>query len=85
MIARSQVQLGNGNAGRGSTARVRPARNGNRSLALLTQRLRLNEALLLKTKREKIAGAWLAPSPLMAATGVTIAVRFTSFHRRSGG
>jgi hypothetical protein len=35
--------------------------------ALLTQRQRLDEALLLKTKRDELAGAWLAPSPLVPA------------------
>jgi len=39
---------------------------------LLTQRQRLDEALLLKTKREEIAAAWLTPSPLIAAAGVTV-------------
>lgn len=36
---------------------------------LLTERGRLDDALLLKSKREEIAIAWLSPSPLLAAAG----------------
>ena len=41
--------------------------------SLLPQRQRLDEALLLKTKRDGVAGGWLAPSPLISAAAAVAA------------